>query len=79
LVHPVPQFARITAAVFQRTISQAGRGPIRGPDRERNGHSGVLSAELVIPRFVGEQSLLARSGSFDPLAENFASLDHPGG
>jgi hypothetical protein len=64
--------------VFGQTIPWAGRGPIffACPIEDEAGHGGELPAQLVIARFVGEQSLLARSSPFDPLPEKFARLDH---
>jgi hypothetical protein len=63
--------------VFGQTIPRTGRGPIlfACPINDKAGHNGELSAELIITRLVGKQSLLACSSSFDPLTENFAGFD----
>ena len=63
--------------MFGQTIPGAGRGPVlfRVRDRGRSRPRRRIAAELVVARFVGKQGLVARSDPFDPLPENFASLD----
>jgi hypothetical protein len=45
------------------------------PIEDEARHCGELPAELIVARFVGEQSLFARSDPFDLPAEKFAGLD----
>jgi hypothetical protein len=67
---------RITAAVFGQPFRWqiAAQSFFACPIEDEAGHCGELPTDLVVARFVGEQSLLACSGSSDSLAEKFAPL-----
>jgi len=70
-----------SAALRQQCLGKPVRGQVATqsffacPIENESRDCGELPAELVIARFVGKQGLLARSSSFDPLAEKFAGLD----
>jgi hypothetical protein len=49
------------------------------PIEDEARHCSELRTELEITRFVGKQSLLARSRSFDALPEKFAKVDRVSG
>jgi hypothetical protein len=66
IASPEPKSLHTTAAAFGQTIQRASRGPVlfSGSIQNEAATAGELPAELVIARFVREQSLLARSGPY---------------
>jgi hypothetical protein len=66
IASPEPKSLHTTAAAFGQTIQRASRGPVlfSGSIQNEAATADELPAELVIARFVREQSLLARSGPY---------------